>query len=181
MDDASVTLNRWMDPGQEAHLLPAARKGDRKAFAEIARAYTRPIHRLAFALTRDPDDARDLARETFVRAWKGLRHLPPDRPLYPWLARIARNLSVSLGRRRAGDGDGAPAWQRSAREEAYLAAFLELNADDQMALTMRVIEGLSYPEIAVYLEVPVRNVISRLSGARDHLRRRLAEGSGGST
>ena len=56
-----------------------------------------------------------------------------------------------------------------------------VNADDQMALTMRVIEGLSYPEIAVYLEVPVRNVISRLSGARDHLRRRLAEGAEGAT
>ena len=175
MDDASVTLNRWMDPGLEAHLLPVARRGDRKAFAEIARAYTRPIHRLAFALTRDPDEARDLARETFVRAWKGLKHLPADRPLYPWLARITRNLSVSLGRRRAGAGEGGV--ERSARDEAYIAAFLELNADDQMALTMRVIEKLSYPEIAVYLEVPVRNVISRLSGARDHLRRRLAEGS----
>ena len=98
--EPAARRTRSEDNEGEVDLLRAAQGGDPAAFGEIVRRYQRAIHRVAYALTRDANDADDLAQETFVRAWQAIGRFRVGEPLYPWLARIATNLAFSLFRRR---------------------------------------------------------------------------------
>jgi len=174
-------------------LVAASQKGDQAAFGEIVRRYQRAVHRLAWSLTRNASDADDLAQETFVRAWGAIRRFETGQPLYPWLARIVTNQAYSLFRHRkrrpersieplleAGQQwgvDDDPA-EHSARDEHHARlreCFGELAPEHQAVLSLRVMQDLSYEEIANALGVPIGTVMSRLSRARAELKRRLAE------
>lgn len=185
-----------MEPGREAGLVRAAQGGDQAAFTEIVHHFQRPIYRVAYALTRNASDADDLAQETFVRAYQAIGRFRAGEPLYPWLARIAVNLTYSLFRRRkrrpetsieplveagrqwAADDDPAERAAESEQHERLAAAFGELSHEHQAVLTLRVVEDLSYDDIARTLGVPAGTVMSRLSRARAELRTRLQARTG---
>jgi RNA polymerase sigma-70 factor, ECF subfamily len=180
----------------EAELIRAAQAGESKAFGEIVRRYQRAIYRVAYGFTRVPADADDLAQETFVRAYQAIGRFRVGEPLYPWLARIAANLALSLLRSRkrkpetpleplveAGrqwgveEDPGRQAIDRESR--AHLnQALSELKPEHQAVLILRGVEDLSYEEIARTLNVPLGTVMSRLSRARAELKTRLEKRSG---
>jgi RNA polymerase sigma-70 factor (ECF subfamily) len=160
-----------MEAGREAGLVLSAQNGDRAAYMELVDHYSRPIHRLSHALTRHPGDAMELTHETLVYGWKNIRHLPVGRPFCPWLFRAARNLSIAVRRRRAGEGEspGGPM-----RLRAFLTALSDLAPDEQLMLALRLGERLSYHDIGVTCELPTRTVMAKVAAAREHLRARLA-------
>jgi RNA polymerase sigma-70 factor (ECF subfamily) len=178
----------------ETALVAAAQGGDEEAFATIVRLYQRTIYGVAWSLTRNADDADDLAQETFVRAWQALDRFRTGEPLRPWLTRITVNLAYSLFRRRKRRPETAlepleeagmqwaaeddPVGEVEGREwEARVeAAFADLSEDHRAILVLRVVQELSYEEIASTLDIPVGTVMSRLSRARTELRTRLGEG-----
>jgi RNA polymerase sigma-70 factor (ECF subfamily) len=148
-----------MDVELEQELVVASQGGDRDAFLELVRHYQRPVYRLAFAMTRDAKDAASLAQETFVRAWKGIKDLPESRRFFPWVLRIARNLAVSLARKRIGE-------QKQGEGGRVLDSFAELRPDEQMALSLRVVERLKYADIAALLDTSLGAAMVRLAQAR---------------
>lgn len=161
----------WMDLQLEMDLVVAAQRGDREAFLELVYHYQRSVYRLAFAMTRNADDAASLAQETFVRAWKGIKDLPESRRFFPWSLRIARNLSVTLARKRAGE-------QRAAEGDRLLKSFAELRPDEQMALSLRVVERLRYSDIAALLDTSLGAAMVRIAQARGLLLGRAASAEG---
>lgn len=167
------TSSPWMEAGREAGLVLSAQQGDRACYMELAEHYTPALYRLAHALTQNSEDAIELSGETLIHGWKNIKHLPVGRPFYPWLMRAARNLSIAIRRRRAGHGESP--LPGSARARAFLGAFGELTPDEQVVLVMRVVDGLSYQDIASALELPTRTAMSRVAAARERLRARLAE------
>ena len=184
------------EPGDDASLVASAQRGDQRAFGEIVRRYQRAVYRVAYGLTRNAHDADDLAQETFVRAYQAIGRFRVGEPLYPWLSRIAVNLAYSLFRRRRRRPETAlepmleaghqwaaeddPVEDSESRERGrHLEESLgQLSAEHQAVLVLRVVEGLSYDEIAKTLSVPIGTVMSRLSRARAELRNRLAERTG---
>ena len=182
--------------GDEAALIRAAQGGDEAAFAELVGRYQRAIYRIAHGLTRNSADADDLAQETFVRAYRALGRVRPEEPLYPWLARIVVNLTYSLfrhrrrrpetpieplveaGRQWAAEDDPARDVAESEGREQLQASFAELSHEHQAVLVLRVVDGLSYDEIARSLGVPVGTVMSSLSRARAELKTRLRARTG---
>ena len=161
----------WMDLSRENELVAAAQRGDREAFLELVRHYQRSVYRLSFAMTRNADDAAALAQETFVRAWKGMRDLPESRRFFPWALRIARNLAVSLSRKRAGT-------QKPGEGDALLNSFAELRPDEQMALSLRVVERLKYSDIAALLDTSLGAAMVRIAQGRSLLLSRTAAAEG---
>jgi RNA polymerase sigma-70 factor (ECF subfamily) len=149
----------------EVELIAAARDGDLPAYLELVRYYQEPVYRLAYALTRNPDDAAGLARETFARGWKGLSGYPEKRRFLPWLLRIERNLAVTLARRR-GPSSRPAASDGSASDAQLLTAFAALRPDEQMALCLRSVERLPYIEIAAILDISQAAAILRIAQAR---------------
>jgi RNA polymerase sigma-70 factor (ECF subfamily) len=183
--------NHELEPGLEASLVRAAQSGDQAAFTEIVRRFQRAVYRVAYALTRNPSDADDIAQETFVRAYQAIGRFRAGEPLHPWLSRIAVNLAYSLHRRRrrrpetsiepliesgrqwAAADDPVERVEEGERHARLTEAFGQLSVEHQAVLTLRVVDDLSYDEIAHALGVPVGTVMSRLSRARAELRSRL--------
>jgi len=175
----------------DATLVRAAQAGDQRAFRQIVERYQRRVYRVARGLTRSHEDADDLAQEAFLRAWRALDRFRVGEPLYPWLARIVTNLAYSLFRQRRrrpetsieplveagmqwGVDDDPSAHAADRERSAYLAeAFEALSEDHRAILVLRVVEGMSYDEIARTLEIAPGTVMSRLSRARTELKTRF--------
>lgn len=157
----------WMDLTRETELVAAAQRGDREAFLELVQHYQHSVYRLSFAMTRNAEDAASLAQETFVRAWKGMRDLPESRRFFPWALRIARNLAVSLARKRVGS-------QKPGEGDPLLHSFAELRPDEQMALALRVTERLRYSDIAALLDTSMGAAMVRIAQGRSLLLGRAA-------
>lgn len=68
-------------------------RGEREAFAELARRYLRPIHAVVASFLTEPADVEDAAQETFLRALDRIRTYDAERPFAPWLYQIARNIA----------------------------------------------------------------------------------------
>lgn len=83
-----------------AALVLAARGGDRRAFDEIVRVTHAGTYALALRLTADPEDAKDVVQEAYLRAYRGLRRFRGEASFTTWLYRITANCAATdLARR----------------------------------------------------------------------------------
>jgi RNA polymerase sigma-70 factor (ECF subfamily) len=87
-------------PQDVADLVAAAKDGDRVAFDELVRLTYAATYTLAYRLTGDEDDARDVVQEAYLRAYRGLRRFRGDAQFSTWLYRITANCAAThMGRR----------------------------------------------------------------------------------
>jgi RNA polymerase sigma-70 factor (ECF subfamily) len=168
---------------------------DEQAYRELVRRYQRPVLNLAWRITGDPEEAAEVAQETFVRVLRSLGSYDPGRPLRSWLFKIAANLALDSLRRRKrrpvaledlSDEEGRPSieavdtgpppdaglledWSR----ERFDALVRELPEHYQAILYLRYREQLAYDEIAETLGIPLGTVKVRLHRAHEILRRKL--------
>ena len=139
--------------------------GETAAFELLVRRYQQTIFRLAQRMTRNAEDARDLAQEAFVQAFRSLAGFHGQSSFSTWLYRIAVNLCLNhlKATRREDpvevDGNVADIRQDSLttllaaeRDKALAAAIKELPPQQRATLTLRVYQGLSHREIAQVLE-----------------------------
>lgn len=88
-------------PVDVADLVAAARDGDRHAFDELVKATYVETYTLAYRLTGNEEDARDVVQEAYLRAYKGLKRFRGDAQFSTWMYRITANCaSTFLGRRQ---------------------------------------------------------------------------------
>ena len=149
------------------------------------------LRRYARVLTGDAARADDLVQEALARAWEKRRLWRAGSDLRAWLFTIMHNVHVNqlaLVRRDAAavsiDADpGNAAWQLPVQPNMLervglveLAGHIgRLPPDQREVLLLAAVEELRYDEIAAVLSVPIGTVMSRLSRARDKLRRLVAE------
>jgi RNA polymerase sigma-70 factor, ECF subfamily len=87
-------------PREVAELVAAAKAGDREAFDELVRVTYADTYTLAFRLTGNEEDARDVVQEAYLRAYRGLRRFRGDAQFSTWMYRITANCAAThLGRR----------------------------------------------------------------------------------
>lgn len=71
------------------------------AFHHLLASHYPRVHRAALGMLRDEQDAREIAQEALLRAYKARKLYDPARPFYPWLRRIVRNACLDAIARRA--------------------------------------------------------------------------------
>jgi RNA polymerase sigma-70 factor, ECF subfamily len=170
----------------ESTLVRHAANGDAAAWEPLVLAHQEAVFRLSYLLLGDPDDAEDVAQETFLRAWNYLKRFDPTRPLRPWLLSIASNLASN---RRRSAGRYLAALTRAFRNEPFSSPSTEeksarhmqanelwkavqnLSLADQRIIYLRYFLDLPVTETAEVLQVAEGTVKSRLSRALDRLRR----------
>jgi RNA polymerase sigma-70 factor, ECF subfamily len=184
-------------------LVRCAQSGERRAFDRLVLKYRTRIVDLAMRYTRNRADAEDATQETFIKAYRGLRHFRCDSSFYTWLYRIASNCARNLlkARRRdlsknAADFSGHHGavrhpkrlWDLATPEELALTADIRgmasaalegLSEEYRTAILLREIDGLSYQQIASAMSIPVGTVRSRVFRARniiDHQLRLVHDG-----
>lgn len=144
------------------------------------------LRQFARALTRDATAADDLVQATLERALRAWASRSKQDALQSWLFSILYRQFIDEQRRAkrwrrvldvvgVADEPHAPSAERVNEGRDTLAAFAELPAEQRAILLLVGVEGFSYREVADALEVPIGTVMSRLSRARDKLRR-LSEG-----
>ena len=69
----------------EPHLVARAQQGDLPAFEELVRQYQREIYNLAFRLVQDPEEAKDMAQQTFMQAFIHIRKFRGQSQFRTWL------------------------------------------------------------------------------------------------
>jgi RNA polymerase sigma-70 factor (ECF subfamily) len=187
------------DAAGDRKLVRAAQKGDERAFRELVEKYQRRVYQLALGMTKDPDDAMDIAQETFVRVHKYLPSFKGDSSFFTWTYRIAMNLCLDAQRRKgraeridATDGDEAEIEAAMDPPSAALAgpqkmalnselkekieeALASLSENHRAILLLREVEGLSYEELAKVLGIRKGTVMSRLFHARLKMQSKLRE------
>lgn len=167
--------------------LEAARR-DPEAFGELVRRYQDKIFGFVYRMVGDGEEAKDLAQETFLRAFKALPRFRAGAPFSPWLYRIAINTTLNFlrGRRQmahwevdAEMASALPSPERivEGRETASLLAAILLTLPEhyRAVLVLRHVNELSYQEMARALDLPVSTVKVRLFRAREMMQRRLQE------
>lgn len=161
------------------------------AFAEELGAMLPRLRRFAFALSRHPADADDLAALALERALRSRAQFMPGTRLDSWLFRITRNLWIDEARSRqrravweappeAGElqgFDGAADIERSAELANVMRAMSELPDEQREAVALIMIEGLGYREVAELLGQPIGTVSSRLVRGRNALLAALGQGT----
>jgi RNA polymerase sigma-70 factor (ECF subfamily) len=159
-----------------------ARAGDGAAFARLYRAYGPMVH--AILLSRVPDgEVADLVQDVFVTALRRLPELRDVAAFGGWLAAIARNRAVDHRRRRREvvrlDDEAWPA-RASIPAEAMnvLRTIRRLPDAYRETLVMRLVEGMTGPEIARRTGLTAGSVRVNLHRGMKLLRARLREGGG---
>ncbi len=187
------------EPGRartDAELIRAARR-DPAAFEAFVERHAMLLDRWLLAQTNDPATAHDLMAETFAQAWYAARRFrgSDDGSGAAWLYGIARNLLrqhyrrgrlETAARRRLGmatstheeDGSEEITFRIDARElaPAVREAFAELTPEQQRAIAYRVIDEMSYAEVAARLDCNTVTARSRVFRGLRTLRATVAKG-----
>jgi RNA polymerase sigma-70 factor (ECF subfamily) len=163
----------------DATLIRRVLAGDVDAYAGVVRRYQDRLYWVAYKLLGDHDDARDVAQEAFIRAYRRLDRFDLERRFYTWIYRIAYNLSVDRMRERAragrsplgldlvcgGDAPDAGLLGEELRREVR-EVLDELPARYRALLILRDVEGRSGKSISAETGVGHATVRWRIHRAR---------------
>ncbi len=180
----------------EKQLIKNAAAGDAAAFETLVERYQKQVYNLALRMVNNESDAEDLAQEAFIRAWRSLGSFQYTSQFSTWLYRLTSNICsdflrakkrrkvISLTMLRDDedsqwdlpDTEPLPEQQMIAAEEraALARALASLDPDYRQVLTLRIVNECSYQQISQILGIAEGTVKSRLSRAREQLRKKMA-------
>lgn len=177
-----VTASPPTAPAEMAEALlsvvEVARGGDRAAFARLFRRYERMVHGILLVKVR-PAEAEDLVQDVFLAALERLPTLEDPAAFGGWLAQIARNRVVDHYRRRRAteplDDEHPEPHPGADRVEAerVLGVIRSLPEAYQETLILRLVEGMTGPEIAAQVGLTPESVRVNLHRGMKQLRERL--------
>jgi RNA polymerase sigma-70 factor (ECF subfamily) len=181
----------------DERLVELSLDGDEGAYGLLVRRYQRRLTAFLSQLVGDMELARELSQEAFIRAWSALDRFDPRYRFSTWLFRIAHNLGIDQLRRRRlqttslyrtdAEGDEVevvvPDLDKDPLghlENRALASELRqvidgLRDEYRELVLLRHFAGLSYQEIADFMEMPLGTVKNKLFRAHSVLRRALAD------
>ena len=166
-----------------AELVDQAKRGDREAFDALCRMTGDRCMAIAFRILRDFDLADDAVQSALFTAWRDIRALRDSQLFEPWLHRILTNACYAEAKRRRRASDlrllpvepvhGPDEYLNVEHRDQLERAFRQLTVEQRAVLVFHHYLGLSLPEVAVRLGIPVGTVKSRMHHAKRALRASL--------
>ena len=183
---------------EEIKYVKRAARGDSRANEELVNLYQGPVYNLCFRMVGNAEDAADMSQEAFLKAWKNLAGFQFESAFSTWLYRLASNCCLDFLRSKkrrptislvmsndeeeeqvmdVEDTAPGPEEQLFTREDREILqkALGEIDPEQRQILTLRVVNDLSYGEIAEILGIKEGTVKSRLSRARENLRKKVLQ------
>jgi RNA polymerase sigma-70 factor (ECF subfamily) len=192
MERQAVTVWPVAEPREEDSLVSAARGGDRAAFGRLYDRYARMVHGILLARV-PPREVDDLVQEVFLSALRQLHALREISRFGAWLATITRNRANDYFRRAIPDekvtepvDENQPesrSTNHAAEQEAaiILAVVRALPEPYREPLVLRLVEGMTGPEIAARTGLTHGSVRVNLYRGMQLLREKLGESAKGAS
>jgi RNA polymerase sigma-70 factor (ECF subfamily) len=173
---ATATATAPAALSKEARLVECVCAGDSEAFGELYGAYAPMVH--GIILARVPrDEVDDIVQDVFLSAFKNLHTLRDKNAFGPWLAMIARNRATEFYRRAKPTEELSEEISHQDRPETeareILAAIRSLSEAYRETLILRLVEGMTGPEIAERTGLKPESVRVNLHRGMKLLRERL--------
>lgn len=185
-----------MSKEEDLDLIQAFLGGDQSAFDKIVLKHKNMVFNLCFRLLNDFEEAEDCAQEIFIKVYKNIGKFRFQSAFSTWLYRVAVNTCKNkLGsldfriKNKTKEWDGAVESDNNQNSAAapeknieikeinrhIEAAIDTLSADHKILVVLRDIELRSYEEIANATGMKLGTVKSKLSRAREQLKKKLKE------
>jgi len=181
----------------EKRLIQQAAAGDAAAFEKLVLRYQTQVYSLAYRMVGNEADAQDLAQEAFVRAWRALDSFQFSSQFSTWLYRLTSNICIDFLRSQKKrkhisltvlQDDEQQQWDMpdhrplpeeqmivTQEREALAKAIAALDPEYRQVLILRIVNDCSYQQISEIMGIREGTVKSRLSRAREQLRKKLAQ------
>lgn len=167
----------------DAALAGAAAAGDRRALDTLLERHLDRVHAICRRVVGDPDDALDATQEALIAIARGIGRFDGRSAFSTWCYRVATNAALDELRRRGRRPrptdavDESPVGSAEGSVDARLdvdRALAEIPEEFRVAVVLRDLVDLDYPEIADVLDVPIGTVKSRIARGRAALRATIA-------
>ena len=189
-------------PSTDEELVARSQGGDLDSFNQLVLRWERPIYALAYRVIGREEEARDVAQETFLRAFRALKGFKGQAKFSSWLYRITLNLCRDWMRRErrtpvaqtpdgvdiielAGESTPSESIEdlvsRHELGRAVAKAMSQLPEEQRTAIILKEYHGLTFQEIADQLDCPFSTVKTRLYQGLTVLRKQLREAGVAST
>ena len=183
-------------------LVKMSAEGNEQAFAQLVSIFEDSVFNMAMYITQNREDALDVSQEVFLKLWRTLGSFRGECSIKSYLMKLTKNASLDLKRRASyrqtvsltvendegeesqldlpdpsEDANPEAAYLRREKIEKVRRAIAMLDEDYRQVIVMREINGMSYREISDALGINEGTVKSRISRARESLKKFLTDGN----
>ena len=175
----------------DLQLIEFCLEGRQEAFGELVNRYKNLVYSIILRMTKDSEEANDLAQEVFLKMYKNLASYSPEFKFSTWVMRITTNHVIDFHRKRKNETvplESANHLAATNPEESPEAALLrreesgrirkivdELPAMYKLPIVMYHQNGMSYQQISDKIGEPLSKVKNRIFRGRKILKTRYAE------
>ncbi len=184
-----------MITNKEKELLDRIKQGDISAFEEIVKLYENKICQTIFYMVKNESSVEDIAQEVFIKVYKNISKFNEQSSLYTWIYRITMNTCFDEIKKEkkifhlsnyvdSDDGEQEIEFEdesqnvddiveRKLNKEVLIKAIKSLSEEYRSLIVLRDIRGFSYWEISDMLNMKLGTVKSKISRAREALKKEL--------
>lgn len=183
----------------DRELVIRAKDGDEEAFGALVQMYYQRVFNIARGFVSEPEEARDLAQQAWLKVWKKLDTFKGHSGFFTWLYRLVTfvcldylrkkkrraetELKETMETHREAGAEPAPSvtpdpvrsLEAGEIRDRFEQALETLSPAQRTAIVLREIEGLTYEEIAAAMKCSKGTVMSRIFYARKNLQRELED------
>lgn len=181
---------------KDPDLISLSLQGEEHAFRMLVNRYRARIYSFVLGIVKDPEDARDISQEVFIKIYRHLEKYDSRWKFSNWLYKIAQNMAIDFLKKRRYEMvsidspyetmDGEITFQIPSKgplpdrelEHVEIAAMIshaitELRPELRSAIVLHYLEGKTYAEISEIFDIPIGTAKSLLFRARQLLREKL--------
>ncbi|MCE7863934.1 MAG: sigma-70 family RNA polymerase sigma factor [Bacteroidetes bacterium CHB5] len=172
-----------------SELIDRCRQGDREAFYQLYKLYSRSMYNVGYRIVNNPEEAEDVLQEAFISAFRNLNHYRGDSTFGAWLKRIVINKAINyLQRRKADRMPDDDRWDIPEEEpenkldhfpfsvEQVRDAIEKLPDGYRSVISLYLLEGYDHAEIGEIMGITESTSKSQFNRAKKKLKDLLEEG-----
>lgn len=165
----------------ECEAIKLVQKGDKEAYQVIVERYMKRAYYIVLGFVRNSQDALDLSQESFIKAFRKIKHFDPERPFFPWFYKLLKNICLDHIKRK-NRAQEIPLDEirvfKEEKEDKEMKEILwkgieSLPFEQREVIILRYFQQLSYQEIAEITAKPVGTVMSSLYYAKKRLKEKI--------